>query len=252
MVALQKRRNRDRSKRFLIEGVREIRCALYADLDIDEYFICEEFLRSDNAKALQQQLIDRHPHKARFTNTSVFEKMSYRQNPDGVLVVATQFELSLHNIQASTNGIYLILSGIEKPGNVGAMLRTADAVGANAVLICDPATDMFNPNVIRASMGTFATTPLAVCSADEIVCFCQDSSIDIVATSPNATLNYSERDMRKSVAIVIGSEKDGLNEFWLKQADGCVHLPSLGMSDSINAGMAATVMLFEVLRQRNI
>lgn len=250
-VALRKKRNRDRLGQFLVEGHREILRVVETGLDVVEYYICDNLLTNSEARAVAQRLASVNDAVGRQTNEAVFRKLSMRENPEGLLLVVRQFDLSLDKWKADSNGIYLIASGIEKPGNLGSMLRTADAVGSAGAITCDTVTDVFNPNVIRASLGTFATTALASCSREAALSFCRVNEVKIVATSPSAKIPYQDCDMCDAVAVVVGSEKEGLSDYWLENCDSCVMLPSLGAADSINSAMAATVMLFEARRQRD-
>ena len=139
---------------------------------------------------------------------------------------------------------------VEKPGNLGALLRTADSAGCDALIICDPVTDVFNPNVVRSSQGAVFSVPVAVCSSTEAAAWLRTNKIKTLATTPAATKTFWDVDAKTPTALLLGSEKDGLSEFWLKSADEKISIPQAGLSDSLNVSMAAAIVLFEAVRQR--
>jgi TrmH family RNA methyltransferase len=179
-----------------------------------------------------------------------FRKASYRDRPEGLLAEAPQFDTSLQRIDLTGDPLLLVVESIEKPGNLGTMLRTADAAGCRAVIVCDPATDPFNPNVVRASLGTLFTMPLAIASSTETIEILREAGVRTVATTPDTSQLLYGVDLTGPVALVVGSEQYGLSDTWLAAADRRARIPMAGSADSLNAAMAAGVTLFEAIRQR--
>ena len=167
-----------------------------------------------------------------------------------MVAVAPMFPLDVERLTTTTNSLYLVAVGMEKPGNLGSMFRSADAVKADGVIVCDENTDVFNPNVVRASLGTLFCVPVARTTIRSLVKWCKDRGVALVATSPQSKTPYTRFDYTQSCGIVIGSESQGLGDQWLEVVDQVVKIPQMGKSDSLNAAMAATVMLFEARRQR--
>lgn len=251
LVRLRDRRHRDESGTYLLEGFRAVSRAIDSGADIRSLYVCPELFLGDNEQALIES--------AQSSGTTVIEvaarpfaKASYRDRPEGLLGVATQFETGLHRLEAGPSPLILVVESIEKPGNLGTMLRTADAAGCSAVVVCDPTTDPFNPNVVRASTGALFTVPLAIASSTDTIGWLGERHIQIVATTPDAAVLHHDADLTGAVAIVIGSEQFGLTEAWLDAADARVRMPMAGMADSLNAAMAAGIALFEAVRQRTI
>lgn len=248
VVKLRNRRHRDRERRFVVEGTREVSCAQESGLALATLYYCEELL-ADGARKVVDRLaataVECQP-----TNRPVFEKMSYRHTPDGVLGVAPMPDLEIERLPETDDALWLVAAGIEKPGNLGAMLRTADAAGVAGMVVADPATDVFNPNVVRASIGTLFSVPIATARASDVRHWLQTRRIRAVAGRPDAVVAYTEADLRGAVAIVVGSEHSGLDAGWSAPGAEAVRIPLSGRADSINAAMAATVLLFEARRQR--
>ncbi len=249
LVRLRNRRERDQTERFLIEGYRELRRAVDHRVAIETLFVCEDlFLGSneprliDDARALGAEVVD--------VGTDAFAKVSYRDRPEGMIAVARQFETGLASLPPADDPLYLVVESIEKPGNLGTMLRTADAAGVTGVIVTDPTTDPFNPNVVRASLGCLFTVPLAVASTGDALAWLAKSHVRTVATTPDTPTLLWEADLSGPVAIVVGSEQYGLSSEWLDGADERVRIPMGGEADSLNAAMAAGVALFEAVRQR--
>jgi len=180
----------------------------------------------------------------------VFEKMSYREGPDGILAVGPLVGKTLAELELPENPLILVAEGLEKPGNLGALLRTADGAGADAVIICDPATDLNNPNVIRASIGTLFYLPVAEATSEETVAFLKGKGIKILSAVPDAEAVYTYVDLTGPVAIVVGAEDKGLSNVWKNSADLNVKIPMLGKNDSLNVSVAAAILLYEAVRQR--
>ena len=249
-IHLRDRRDRDREGKFLIEGFRETLRALECAWVLETLFVCpERFLGSS-----EQNLIEQAQHQGAqiiLCSPQVFDKMSYRDRPDGLLAIASQRRLKLQDLPVRPDALWVVAEAIEKPGNLGTILRSADAVGADGVLICDPQTDVYNPNVVRSSVGTLFSVPTVTCSSEEALLWLQQQKAQIVAATPHAAREFTQVDLRGPVAIAFGTEQLGLSDLWMKQADLPVRLPMKGLADSLNVAMAATVLLYEVLRQRS-
>ncbi len=250
LVRLRDRRPRDEAGVFLVEGYREIRRALEKAVALTELYFAPDWFLGEN----EPELIE----EARAAGAQLFElsketfaKVAYRERPDGLLAVAPQWKRTLADIERGPDPFYLIVEAIEKPGNLGTILRSADAAGCDAVIVCDPVTDIFNPNVVRASTGVLFSVPCAISEGAEVLGWLRGRGIRIVATTPAADQLYTEANLRGPLAVVMGSEQYGLSEFWLKNADLPVRIPMAGQADSINVAMAATITLFEAVRQRS-
>jgi len=247
VVKLRERRQRDRTGTFLIEGYRELLRAAEAGLAIDELFICPELFLGDN----EDQLIDRlHPQQQCICDKAVFQKMSYRDRPDGLLATAPQMNRQLSDINFRSSPFVVIAEAIEKPGNLGTILRTCDAVGADALLVCNRCTDIHNPNVVRASVGTLFTVPVVEVENSEAAEWLKQHEMLVMAATPAAESLYTEVDLTGPLAIAFGTEQYGLSDFWMTKANAQVRIPMMGKADSLNVAMSTGVLLYEVLRQR--
>jgi TrmH family RNA methyltransferase len=180
----------------------------------------------------------------------VFDKMAYRENSDGCLAVAEIKNSVLSEIKLSDSPFIIVLEGIEKPGNLGAILRTADAAQVDAVIICDPKTDIYNPNVIRSSVGCVFTNQVVACTSEEALEYLTKNGISSYAAALTASDYYQKTDMAKSCAIVMGTEADGLSEFWLEKSDKQIKIAMRGKIDSLNVSTSCAVLVFEAMRQR--
>ena len=249
LVRLRERRERDQSGLFLIEGYRELSRALEGGVELTELYSCPSLYLGEHEGALVEAAIAAGAELIPVAE-SPFRKASYRDRPEGLLGVARQFPTGLERLQPGPDPLLLVVEAIEKPGNLGTMLRTAEAAGAAAVVVCDPATDPFNPNVVRASLGTLFSVPVVVGDTPGAIARLRALGIRTVATTPSASLAYWEADLTGPVAVVVGSEQYGLSAAWLEAADLRVVIPMPGSVDSLNAAMAAGVVLFDAVRQR--
>jgi len=250
-VKLKNRRRRDETGLFLIEGYRELQRAVVGGWTLQKLFICPELFLGINEPELIT-LIESEKVAVLECSPSVFQKISYRDRPDGLIAVGVQRRdmLGVLSTEMGENPLLVVAEGIEKPGNLGSILRSADGVGADGMIVCDRCTDIYNPNVVRASVGTLFTLPVVEAKGVDTFTWLQDQEIQIVATSPSAELEYTEADLRGPVAIVVGTEQIGLTEFWLSGADIKVSIPMEGVADSLNVATATTLLLYEVHRQR--
>ena len=248
LVRLRDRRHRDKSGLFLIEGYRELLRAVDAGLAIDELYTCPEMFLGGNEEAL----IERISGQKFECSPQVFKKVSYRDRPDGLLGTARQMTRRLDEIQFKSAPFVVIAESIEKPGNLGTILRTSDAVGVDALIVCDRCTDIHNPNVVRASVGTLFTVPVVETSGSEALKWLEKQGIALVAATPSAETVYSEADLTGPVAVAFGTEQYGLSDAWLEAAETKVKIPMRGVADSLNVALSTGVLLYEVLRQRGL
>jgi len=249
VVKLRDRRAREESGLFVIEGYRELKRALDAGRQIQTLFSCPEFFLGVN----EDQII--HQCKAALhlkCTSAVFAKISYRDRPDGLLAMAPQLHLTLADLKLKQNPFLVVAEGVEKPGNLGTILRSCDGAGVDAVIVCDPTTDIHNPNVVRSSVGTLFTLPVLETDSRETILFLKERGIAIVAATPQASLEFTQADFKVPLAIVVGTEQYGLTEDWMKNADVFVRIPMFGVADSLNVASATTLLLYEVVRHRNL
>lgn len=249
LVKLRDRRPRDEAGVFLVEGYREIRRALEKRVALHEVYFSPEWFLGENEPALLAQAEAAGATLFELTKDA-FAKVAYRERPDGLLAVAPQWQRALGDLVLPPAPFLLVVEGIEKPGNLGTILRSADAAGCDAVIVCDPVTDIFNPNVVRASTGVLFSVPLVVAESTQVHAWLREKGVRTVATTPAAEKIYSEVDLRGPLAVVMGSEQYGLSEFWLKHCDVPVRIPMAGQADSLNVAMATIITLFEAVRQR--
>lgn len=235
---------------MLIEGYREISRALDNGHPIIELYFCEARFQGvnnptllDRARAAGAMLIS--------CDTIAFDKMAYRDRPDGLLALAPPVRVMLDKIPAADCPFIVVAEAIEKPGNLGTILRSADAAGVDAVLVCDRCTDINNPNVVRASVGTLFSLPVVETSSEEALAWLRSHGIQTVAATPHADMLYSNADLSRPTAIIVGTEQYGLSSRWMESADVNVRIPMLGQADSLNVASAATILLYETVRQRS-
>ena len=248
--SLRERRERDREGVTVLEGYRELTRAHAAGIRIRETFFCRDLFIGENNDSLLATL-----HAAGSVmyecSEAVLKKLAYRERPEGLIAIAEMRHKTLADIPAKKDGLYLVAETIEKPGNLGSILRSADAVGATAVIVCNRQTDVFNPNVLRASTGAIFSMPLAECTSEEALKWLKELGIKTLAATPHTHLYHTDVDMKQGVAIVVGAEQYGLSDYWMDSADLQVLIPMLGKMDSLNVATAATILLYEAARQRN-
>ena len=247
---LKRRRFRNERQLFRIEGHREIERALDAGIEIDYVVYCDALPRFPQSEGTLERIKSQYDVRLYSSSANVFSKLSQWQNPDGLLVIAKQQKNSVEDLRVNAGDVFLVIDGVEKPGNLGSMFRTADATGCSGILISDPVVDLFNPNVIRASLGTVFTMPCAIADRTHVVRWLRQNRLKIICSSPQGSASFLEIPLGTGCAIVVGSEKDGLSESWFEACDEVVSLPNEGFADSINAAMAANALLFESYRQR--
>jgi RNA methyltransferase, TrmH family len=244
-VKLRDAKARRASGLTIIEGKREIGLAADSGLAFDSFFYCSELAGKNKLPGnINKECIFE-------TTVPVFKKISYRENPDGWLAIARVPNTSLDAIRLSSLPLVIILEAVEKPGNLGAILRSADAAGADAVIIADPRTDIYNPNSIRSSQGTIFTKQIAAAGSAEIADWLKKNKIKIFSTTPDTEHLYTGADFKVPTAIVMGTEDRGLGRFWLDSADEKIKIKMDGRIDSLNVSVSTAIILFEAIRQRN-
>lgn len=235
---------------FLIEGLKELREALNANVKVIEIYYCPSFFQGPQFEDL---LTDAQNKGVILQEVSkeIFEKIAYREGPDGLLGIGETWSQSLEDLKLSDDPLVFVVETVEKPGNLGNMIRSAEAAGADALIICEPLVDIFNPNVVRASRGMVFNLPIGVGSNEAVRAFLNKHSIKIIATTPHSDQMYWDVDMSGPTAIFVGNERNGLSDFWLKGQDvQKVKIPLNGKGDSLNAATAGVIVLYEALRQR--
>jgi RNA methyltransferase, TrmH family len=259
-VSLNKGNVRKKTGMFLIEGMREIRLAIDAGYRFHTLYFCpdiagKEILSGSGAAAYQagtMDIVNALQGQAEIieTTASVFKRLVYRESSDGLLAVAFRDNLTLGDLNIGDVPLILVAESIEKPGNIGAILRTADAAGIDAVLVCDAQTDIYNPNVIRSSLGTVFTLPVVTCSSKEALNWLKEKSIKIFTTALTASIPHYEANFSGPAAIVAGAEATGVSSVWQENSDVNIIIPMFGKVDSMNVSVATSIVLYEALRQR--
>ena len=253
VLKLKDKKDRDQTQTFIIEGYRELLKAASNDISIKTLFYSPRHFLGQNERLLIDE-IRSFGVEVIEVSPAVFEKFSYRDRPDGLLAVALQMHLELSDLSYKSKQkappFFLVAESIEKPGNLGSILRSADAAAVDALLVCDRCTDIHNPNVVRASTGTLFTVPVVETSSQEAIDWLKTHHIKIVAATPSGTKIYTEEDLKSSVAIAVGTEQLGLSKEWMAAADSELKIPMLGEADSLNVAAATTLLVYEVLRQR--
>ncbi|MBN1268121.1 MAG: RNA methyltransferase [Kiritimatiellae bacterium] len=249
VVKLRRRPHRDEADLLLIEGYRELKRALDNRWNPRVLFFCPALFQGSNERTLIARCGEAGAELLECSEP-VFRKIAYRDRPEGLLALAPQIRLGLTDLRLDPSPLILVAETIEKPGNLGTMLRSADAAGVDAVIVCDRCTDINNPNVVRASIGTLFALPVAEASSADALQWLRERGIQVVAATPSAATDYTAADLTRATAIVVGSEQYGLKSAWMDQADVKVRIPMLGQCDSLNVAAAATILLYEAVRQR--
>jgi len=231
---------------FVVEGRRELEHCLEGGFQIKTVFYCPEIVDSssvcDLLRMTDVRLIE--------TPEQLYKKIAYRDSTEGIIAEVAYKERTLEDLNLPENPVVVVLESVEKPGNLGAVLRSADAAGADAVLIGDPLTDLYNPNLIRASIGAVFTVPVVAAPSAQIIAFLKERGIQILTAQLQDSSLYYDVDMRRGTAIVMGTESTGLTDLWRKAADAHIRIPMLGRLDSLNVSVSAAILLFEAVRQR--
>jgi TrmH family RNA methyltransferase len=249
MIRLRDGRHRRKQGRILIDGVREIGRAMQAGIVPGELVYCASLCDKASAQALIATAASRQVELIE-VSTHVFEKLTFGTRAEGVVAVSPTPQASLADLAPDENALVVVLEGVEKPGNVGAVLRSADAAGAGAVIVADGRTDLFNPNAIRASLGTIFAVPVAEASSKKTLDWLRNRQFSVFAARVDGSVVYTEADFKGPSAIVLGSEAEGLTDGWSGEGVQAVRLPMLGVADSLNVSVTAAVILYEAVRQR--
>ena len=250
IAKLRQRSHRDQAGALLIEGYREIKRALDNGYKPWDILTCPDLYMGSHENVLIDSCLDVGAVHTLCT-PPVFEKISARDRPDGLLAIGPQIHKTLDELQLPPNALVIVAEAIEKPGNLGTILRSADSAGAAAVIVCDHCTDIQNPNVVRASIGTLFSLPVVDTTSAEALEFLRARHFRILAATPHAEAFYSDYDLTGNTAIVVGAEQYGLSDAWMKSdATQPVRIPMLGQCDSLNVASATTILLYEAVRQR--
>jgi len=253
-AALRDHRQRRKEQLVLIDGVRELARAISAGVALREVFVCAELCRSEEARRLLE-ILPKSAERLDVTE-AVFARLAFGQRMEGVVGVAAvgapgiPGRRRLEDIVLPASPLVVVLEGVEKPGNLGAVLRSADGAGVSALVVADPRTDLFNPNVIRASLGTIFSLCVAAAAPGEVLAWLRGRGLQILAARVEGSVSYTEVDYRQPTAIVLGSEALGLTSLWSDDDIRAIRLPMLGVADSLNVSAAAAVLFYEALRQR--
>lgn len=248
IVQLAKPRERREQGLFVLEGARELGLALDAGYQPVSVYLCQEVYAHSEYPDLIKRL---DPERLTGITPAIFEKVAYREHSDGIIALMKPANHVLTALQLPKNPFVIVLEAVEKPGNLGAILRTADAAKASAVIVCDPNTDVYNPNVIRSSIGCLFSVPVGVASSEDTRCWLKEKGIKVYAAELTAAQWYHETDFTQPSAIIMGTEADGLTPFWLEAADARIKIPMRGAIDSLNVSVSAAVLTFEAMRQRS-
>ena len=236
----QKSSERRKHGLFVVEGQQELQHCINAGYEVDTIFYCPELTSHGVCPPVRCFEVSRE----------VYEKVAYRGTTEGVIAEVRCKSLRLEDLRLGEHPLIVVLESVEKPGNLGAVLRSADASGVDAVVVCDPLTDLYNPNLIRSSVGAAFTVPCVACSSEECIAFLKQWNIKILTAQLQDSHLYYDTDMTCGTAIVMGTEHDGLTDQWRQAADAHIRIPMLGQIDSLNVSVSAAILMFEAVRQR--
>ncbi|WP_299836553.1 RNA methyltransferase [uncultured Tenacibaculum sp.] len=242
----EKSRERKKQGLFIVEGQREIMLAINGGYEIEDILITKNIFKSDNK-------LNSVINNFQITEISkeIYDKLAYRNSTEGIIAVVKTKITSLENLKLKTDSpVILVMESIEKPGNIGAMLRTADAANVDAVFIADPKTDLYNPNIIRSSVGCVFTNTIVMDSSENIIRYLQQEKINIYSATLQNSNPYFVEDYTKPTAIVVGTEATGLTQIWRDEATQNINIPMQGEIDSMNVSVACAILIFETKRQR--
>lgn len=251
----EKSKARKKKGLFVVEGRRELQHCIEAEYEPHTLFICRDILSDrdldrildtieENFCGMMCPIIEIPQH--------LYDKVAYRGGTEGVIAEMKCKEMTLEGLKLKENPLVVVLESVEKPGNLGAVLRSADASGADAVIVCDPLTDMYNPNLIRSSIGAIFTVPVAAATSEDTIAWLKANNIKIYTAQLQDSQWYYDTDMKGGTAIVMGTEATGLTGIWRKAADSHIRIPMLGRLDSLNVSVSAAILMFEAVRQRNL
>ncbi len=248
---LRDRRSRDRAGLTLVDGAREVRRALESGVEVVEAFVCEPLLAGPDARAALDRLAAGSA-PVHLVNERVFGKLAFGERAEGLIAVVRVPSLELGGLALPADPLVLVIEAVEKPGNLGAVLRSADGAGVDAVIAASARTDLFNPNAIRASAGTIFSVPLAAGPSRDVLAWLRRGGIRVIAARVEAEHVYTDADLTGPVALALGAETDGLTGTWAGDGVEAVNLPMLGIADSLNVSVTAAVLAYEARRQRGM
>lgn len=249
LLLKEKSRERKKSGLFVLEGLRELKLALKGNYKIKTLLYLDELISEETISNLFQQV--ESPELISLSK-AVYQKLAYRETTEGIISIAETKPHALDELEIkSENPLILVAEAPEKPGNIGALLRTADAANLDAVIIADPRGDLYNPNIIRSSVGCVFTNTIATATSEEIIAFLQKKEISVFTASLEASKNYTEIDFTGPSAIIMGTESTGLTPVWIHNTDQNIIIPMSGQIDSMNVSVSAAILIFEAKRQRN-
>ncbi|MEM7133375.1 MAG: RNA methyltransferase [Chloroflexota bacterium] len=258
LLKLTKRRHRDERKLTVVEGDREVNRALKSGIVPVQAYLCKEHIQGNEAEEALQAVEALGASKACqlfHISVELYKKIAYREQSGGLLLLVPYISLKLADLSFVSPPFFVVIENVEKPGNLGAILRTADAAGVDGIIVTHsdpyPPTDVHNPNVIRSSLGTVFTVPMAQASTAQALKWLHENNIPIATTSPFSQVNYAEADYTGPIAISLGSEAEGLSDAWFKAATQQVVIPMHGIADSLNLSTSTAILLYEVVRQRS-
>ena len=249
LLALQEKSKERRKKGlFVVEGRRELLHCVEAGYRPHTVFFCPEIISTGDF----DEIADRCDCNYIEVPQHLYDKVAYRGGTEGVIAELHCKDMTLETLDLKDNPLVVVLEAVEKPGNLGAVLRSADASGVDAVIVCDPLTDIYNPNLIRSSIGAIFTVPVATATSEDTIAWLKDKGIKIYTAQLQDSEWYYDTDMRQGTAIVMGTEATGLTDVWRKAADAHIKIPMLGKLDSLNVSVSAAILMFEAVRQRNL
>ena len=242
----QKSSERRKAGLFVVEGIREVERCVEKGYEINTIF----HLKSQLPENISEIIEKNKGIKLFEVSPTIYEKIAYRGSTEGVIAEVKTKDKTLQDLKLSENPLVVVLESVEKPGNLGAILRSADAAGADALIVCDPLTDLYNPNLIRNSTGAIFSVPCVACTSEECIKFLKENNIQILTAQLQDSELYYDTDMKRGTAIVMGTEATGLTDIWRKAADAHIRIPMLGITDSLNVSVSAAILLYEAVRQR--
>jgi len=246
----QKSSERRKYGLFVVEGRREVERCLACGYEIDTLFFCPEIYGHSSFPTPHSSFPTPHSSFLIQVTPAIYDKVAYRGGTEGVIAEVKTRQRTLDQLSLSDSPLVVVLERVEKPGNLGAVLRTADATHADAVIVCDPLTDLYNPNLIRSSTGAFFSVPCVACTSAECISWLKEHHIQILTAQLQDSHLYYDMDMTQPTAIIMGTEATGLTDQWRQAADAHIRIPMLGITDSLNVSVSAAVLMYEAVRQR--
>ena len=249
IVRLKEGSERKKRGLILVEGHREIALALKNGFELVETLICRELIKKEDQEEVYRQIVLKNKPLWELP-AKVYEKVSYGERQEGLLAVFKFKSAKLEDLKTKSNSLFVVIEEVEKPGNLGAILRSADSAGVDGIIVCDQKTEIYNSNAIRSSIGTIFSVPIVISTKEDALKFLKSKGIQSLAATPQASINYSQPDLKKPSAFILGSEQKGLSEFWLKNAGLKIKIPMKGQADSLNVSVSTAILLYECQRQR--